>query len=186
MHRGGYARFNVVGAYPSMELARRALDALEFAGVDAGRISLEGEAAEHAADDANSGSYTADRDRPMVQHIVVRAVGWSIAGVIVGAIAGLIFHAVGIEIVPALGDSIAVAMVSYAVMGLIIGALVGGYAGISQGEGWELTFQPPREGNIFVAVHSDDPKDIQRAERVLRTKDAISVSQYDQRGKSMA
>jgi hypothetical protein len=170
-----------------MDMARRALDALEFAGIDAGRISLEGGVAEQAADDANTSSNTVDRDKPMIEHIVWRVVIWGIAGAIVGAVAGAIFQAIGVEIVPAVGDSIAVAMLSYALLGLIIGALVGGMSGISQGEGWELTFQPPRvDGNVFVAVHSDDKTDIRRAEQVLRTKDALSVSQYDERGKALS
>jgi outer membrane lipoprotein SlyB len=170
-----------------MDMARRALDALEFAGIDAGRISLEGGVAQQAADDANISANTVDRDKPMVEHIVWRVVIWGIAGAIVGAIAGLIFEAIGVEVVPAVGDSIAVAMLSYALLGLIIGALVGGMSGISQGEGWELTVQPQRvDGNVFVAVHSNDQKDIQRAEQVLRTKDALSVSQYDERGKALS
>src|SRR5437867_11945859 len=59
------APFNVVAVYPDMEAARKAVDALERAGVEAGNISLLGKRVEEAAGNVD----TRNRDDRMVKHV---------------------------------------------------------------------------------------------------------------------
>jgi hypothetical protein len=184
MQRGGFAQFNVVGAYPTLERARKAIDALQFGGVESDRISLQGGPARAAEEQASSRPNTTDRDVPMIRRLVARAAFFGAIGAGVFAILGLILWAIGWDIDRITGSP-AVMILSWTAFGLIAGALWGAYSSISQGQAWELTFEQDADnapGEVLVAVHSDNPDDITRAEKILRDKHAVRVSQFDREG----
>lgn len=178
------APYNVVGAYADMGHARKAIDALEFAGLETGKISLLGEGADLAERATSKRKNTTRSDAPMVQRIILRAVGFGLVGAAVGAVLGLILAAAGVSFGTAINSAGPLAA-TWALFGAIFGTLWGAYSGISQGEAWEATFAADgtsADGNILVAVHSTDQHDIERAEKILREKNAITVGQFDREG----
>ncbi len=173
-------RFNVVASYPDMKRARTAIDALEFSGVDSGKISLLGEGAREAEREANTRKNTTDRDAPMAKRLIGRAMFWGVVGAAIGALFGLILAAVGVNFASAGGQAAA-----WALLGSIVGSLWGAFSGVSQGEAWELTYAADDgevNGQILVTVHSDDQKEIDRAEKILRDKEALTIGQFDADG----
>ena len=183
-----HASHSVVGAYADMPHARKAIDALEFAGVDAGHISLLGEGMAEAVREANASKNTTRRDAPMLQRIILRAIVWGIAGAVVGSGLGLVLAAIGMNFASS-ADNFALQAAAWALFGTILGTLWGAYSGISQGEAWEMTFAADSvatDGRILVSVQSGDASDIERAEKILREKEAMTVRQFDSQGQPMA
>lgn len=179
MHRDSVAAFNVVGGYPTAETARRALAALASAGIDAGQISVEGPEGEEPATGEITNRNMVARDKPMVKHILGRVV----LGAIVGALIGVLLEAglagAGRQTVPAVGNRAAEFFV-FPFMGLLTGMLIGGMTGVREGDAWN----PPASEElvaVYVGVHSDEQRDVERAEQVLRQRDVISVEQYEAR-----
>lgn len=183
MIREGLSRHNVVGAYDSMEAARKAIDALQFAGIEADDISLHGPPAEQAA--RRTDKETLPVDRPIVQRVAIRAIGWGIAGGIVGAILGLILWSADVGI-GAMTDSAAFQIGMWTLAGLIAGTLIGAYSAITVSEAWEMTYEPVAEGRVLVGVHSDNEKEIASADKVLRKEHALEVARFDENGRPEA
>ncbi len=171
-------RYNIVASYPDMAGARKAIDALQFGGVDANNISLLGERAQQASDKAAGETNTTAREQPIVMRVLRRAIFWGIAAAIVGGVLGLILASIGLAF-PAVGDSVAVQAGSWALFGLVGGTLVGAYSALTVSEALELTFEPVDDGNVLVGVHSEDAKGIDKATEILRSKEALSVSRFD-------
>lgn len=165
---GGYA---VLAEYADMEAARRAIDALQFNGVEAGRIALLGAAAE-AARRADAKANMAERDTPLIWRILWRGLLWSIVGGVVGVALGLIFTVSGVEVFG--GDNLALQVASWAMFAHIAGALWGAYAAISSGGAWEATFMAADvHGPVILGVRASSDGDVQRVERILREKQAL-------------
>ncbi len=159
-----------------MEGARRAIDALQNDGVEAGSISLSGEGADAAKRMANSQRNTNASDAPILGRVIWRCVLWSAVGAVLGAGVGLAFGLSGVSL-PGTSNSVALQVASWAMFLHIGGALWGAYAGISSGSAWELTFQPTGDdGRVFVNVAATNERDSVRAERVLRSKAALSIT----------
>ena len=132
--------------------------------------------------------------RPVQERVVVREeprsqrswaktaliVGGSAAsGAGLGAVLGGILGALGLEW-GRIGDSPAVQIASWALFGLIGGALLGGFSAITVNEDWQLTFARPDDaGPVSVAVRSEDAKDVDRAAKILRDHHALGVSRSD-------
>jgi hypothetical protein len=168
---GGYA---VLGEYADMAGARRAIDALQFSGVEAGNIALLGAAAK-AVRAADARANMADRDTPLIWRILWRGFLWSIVGGLVGLALGLAFTFSGIGAFG--GDNAALQIASWAMFGHVAGALWGAYAAISGGGAWEATFAAADvEGRVIVGVRAAPGADIERIARILREKDAVRVT----------
>ena len=95
------AEFNVIGVFPDMVAARKAMDALERAGIDAVHISLLGPRAEEASSRAD----TRERDENVAVDVGKRTGIGAAAGAAAGGIAGLIAGAVAFAI-PGVGPVI--------------------------------------------------------------------------------
>ncbi len=165
----------VVATYDDMAQVRRAIDALQYSGVEANRIKLGGEGAAAAARATDAARDTSAADRPMLWRILWRGFWWGVWGGIAGALLGLLFSYFGFGFLPGV-DRPLIQIVSWAMFGHVAGALWGCYAALTTGDAWGLTFQPTEGGTIRIAVRSTDPRDIERAERVFREKQAISVT----------
>ena len=85
------ARYGIVGEYEDMASARRAIDALQFSGIEARNITLEGELADRAARQAPRN--TTGRERPLIWHVIFRAVAGGAIGLGVGAVLGVVLGA---------------------------------------------------------------------------------------------
>lgn len=179
------SRYNVVAAYPDMDGARKAIDALQFAGVDSADIALLGSGARKAQNRADRSIDTTERDRPMVGHIVLRAVVFGAIGAGVGAALGFVLALIGFEFGPAV-DSLPVQLATWAMFGVIVGTLWGAYSALSVNPGWELTFQPTDTARVLVGVNRRTDAEIERAEKLLRDKGAISVEEFSEAGRRRA
>jgi hypothetical protein len=168
-------QFRVDATYADMDGARRAIEALQFGGVEASRIYLMGEGAEEAARVAGSRLDSSASDRPILSRIVWRTVWWSIVGGVVGVGVGLFFGLSGFGGIPGMSNSVALQVASWGMFLHIAGAILGAYAGVSMGSAWELTFQPIR-GRVIVAVRERDEKSVERAERIMRGKSPLSIA----------
>ena len=178
--RGSYNAWHVSALFANMEGARRAIDALQNDGVEAGTISLSGEGADAARHMANSQRNTNASDAPILGRVIWRCVLWSIVGAVLGAGVGLAFGLSGV-LLPGTSNGVAIQVASWAMFLHVGGALWGAYAGISSGSAWELTFQPAGDnGRVFVNVSATDERESMRAERVLRSKSALNVSRAGQ------
>jgi hypothetical protein len=177
---GSYSPWNVSALYPNMEGARRAIDALQNDGVEANSISLSGEGADAAKRMADSQRNTSASDAPILGRVIWRCVLWSIVGAVLGVAIGLAFGLSGL-LLPGTSNNVALQVASWAMFLHVGGALWGAYAGISSGSAWELTFQPAGDnGRVFVNVAATNERESARAERVLRSKSALSVSRAGQ------
>jgi len=166
--------YGVVAEYADMAAARRAIDALQFGGVEATRIALLGEAAESARR-ADAQRNMAGRDTPLMWRIIWRGFLWSIVGGVLGVALGLVFGLLGVGL-PGYGGSLGIQIASWAMFAHVAGALWGAYAAISSGDAWEATFQSGPTGPVVIGVRTDDPREIERSARILREKQANSVS----------
>lgn len=165
----------MTGTYDDMPSARRAVDALQYAGIEAGHISLAGEGAEEAVRLLNASSNTSANDRPILSRVFWRGFWWSVVGALAGAALGLLFNSWTLGFVEGAGSP-AIQIATWAMFGHVAGALWGCYAAITSGEAWGLTFQPVVGGALRISVRSADPRDLARAERVFREKQAVAVS----------
>jgi hypothetical protein len=171
-----FAPHDVLAILPSMEDARRAVQALQSAGIEATRISLFGPAADEAAASVD----VREADGRFAGVMWRRT--W--VGALIGAGVGALFGAVGAGIVlrGAGPDAIGVfwaAVVGAAVLGLGTGAATGATSSAQMSRAWELTFHTVLPGEVGVAVHSDDPREALRAEEVLRRLGPTQLERFD-------
>lgn len=164
-------RFNISAEYADMASARRAIDALQYDGVEATHIALSGPAVDEARR-ADSRPNSLERDEPIVWHILVRSVCWSIVGGVAGALVGAVATAIGVDLGVG-GRPIQIA--GWAMFGHVAGGLWGAYAALTAGDAWELTFQPSR-GAVIVSVRAGNRREIDRYSRILRDKHALRIS----------
>ena len=161
MTRSGPRR--VVGVYPDLHTAERAITTLEAHGFDGDDVHLFGDAAERA-DTIDVSS----RDGK----IATRVGGSSIVGTVIGAaIGGLVGLLVGAFI----GGSL---WWVFAVIGAIAvgayGSIVGAFSRMRASDDWDLSFEPVA-GEAAVAVRSTDGAKLDEAADALRGAGATRV-----------
>ena len=165
-------RRDLKAEYADMTTARKAIEALEFAGLDARQISLKGGRAREAAR-ATSTKNTTTLDGRIVRRVALRGFAGAVAGSLAGALIGLLVAGTGLGW---FGSSIPAAVASFGIGGLIVGALIGAYSAVTTGTAWELTFARTSVGPVVVSVHTDTRDAGDRAEHVLREHQAMRVS----------
>ena len=178
MAREQLAEINVVATYPDMATARRAITALERAGVDGDDISLLGPRAEEAAAEIE----TRDRDAHLAGDVTKKVVAGGAAGTVLGAAAGAIAFAIP-GVGPAIGVGILATTVGGAVAGGAVGGVVGGVAALPLSEDWELTYDDLRDGRVLVAAHTDDAGQADRLEGILHKEGPLKTERFDAKGK---
>ncbi len=178
MAREELSKFNVVATYADMETARKAIDALERAGVDGEDISLLGRHADAAAAELE----TRQRDAHLVGDVAEKATKGGAVGSVVGAIAGAVAF-----VIPGVGPALGVGIWAGALGGAIAGGAVGGVAGgvgaIDQSEAWELTYDDVAEGKVLVATHAETDEDAETHKRLLEGVGPEKLEVFDERGK---
>jgi hypothetical protein len=164
----GTERASVVATYADMEQAREAMAALERSGVGSDAISLQGSAPAKAAGEED----TSERDLRVTTHVGSRAILGLVIGTAAGGVLGLVIAAVaagGFGSVWVWGATIA-----GGIGGGALGLALGGYSTPAVTEDWELTHEH-EPGGVRVEVSSEDRGELERAAKVLREKDALSV-----------
>ena len=175
------AEYNVVATFSDMDAARKALDALGRAGIEAEDISVLGQ----AVDEARSDPDTRLRDLDATADVAKKAVGGAAAGGALGALAGaaaFVIPGVG----PVIGMGLLAAAAGGTVAGASVGGMVGGVAGLSLEDDWDLTFQESlRAGRVLVAVHATDKADVEKAAEVLEEEEADQLEWIDSEGRKL-
>ena len=154
--------FDLTASYADMDGARKAIDALEFHGIDPSRIRLLGAAAD-AARRADERPNMARRDLRLAWRLIWRAVLWSLIGAAAGAVAGVGFWLAGFVVI---NPWFTVLM--WALFGHLTGGMWGAYAALSIGDAWEMTFERVDGMPVVVAVRVDGAAAAAHAERILR------------------
>ncbi|HEV3401736.1 MAG TPA: general stress protein [Acidimicrobiales bacterium] len=175
------AEFNVVATFPNMEAARKAIDALGRAGIEAEDISVLGQSVEEARSDPD----TRLRDLDATADVAKKAGAGAAAGGALGALAGaaaFVIPGVG----PVIGMGLLAAAAGGTVAGASVGGMVGGVAGLSLEDDWDLTFQESlREGRALVAVHATEKADVEKAAEVLEEEKADKLEWIDSEGRKL-
>jgi hypothetical protein len=181
MARERLSKFNVVATYADMEAARRAMSALERAGVDGDDISLLG----RRADEAATATETSERDAHLAGDVGRRTLVGGAAGAAVGAAAGAVAFAIP-GVGPAIGAGIWATTLGGAVGGGAVGGVVGGISSLDLSDDWELTYDDVRAGRVLVAAHTDDADEADRLDELLQKESPRKVERFDAAGKRLA
>lgn len=175
------ADYNVVATFPDMDAARKALDALGRAGIEAEDISVLGQAVDEARSDPDTRLRDLDATGDLAQKAAKTASIGSILGGIAGA-AAFVIPGIG----PVLGAGIWAAAGGGAIAGGVVGGMMGAIDATQLGPEWEVTYgNPLREGKVLVAVHARDDEEAQKAAELLEKHGADRVDHLDESGKPL-
>lgn len=168
---------DVIATFPDMERARRAVQALQLAGVEAASIELFGAPAEEAAADRG----TREADERFARTMWRRTWIGGLLGTIAGAVLGGAAAAWALRDV---GGGEAVALVwagvaGTAVLGMGAGAATGATSSAQMSRAWELTFHTVGPGQVGVSVHTDRDSEARRALAVLARCSPTQVDRLD-------
>jgi hypothetical protein len=167
------AHRNVVARFRTLKQARKAIDALEANGFDAGAIRLEG-AGVPARDKAD----TRLRDTAVPRFVGSHSLAGSIVGGAIGSGLGIIAGAMAGASV----TSLVAGGTAGVLIGGIIGLLLAGVGSLDVTPDWERTFEGDRTGPVTVSAGSDDPVKVAQAQSALRDLDPIDLARVDERG----
>jgi hypothetical protein len=180
--RDSFDRYNVIAAFPDMDAARHAIGALEEQGVDAGAISLLGQAAEQAQHQAEE-PY---RDEEFSGKAMRVGVGGALAGTAIGGVLGFALGMLGFGVPgldPVNAGGLWAATLGGAAAGGGVGVIATANAKIKQSEAWELAHQPVEAGQVIVGVHSEAENEVHTAAAILRQQNPLSVNEFDAKGR---
>lgn len=171
-----FAPHDVLATFGSMDAARDAVQGLQFAGIEQGRISLFGPAAEEAASDLS----VAEADEAFTSELWRRTwiggvVGLAIGMLLGGAIAYVVLRGAGPDAVGVFWAAVA----GTGVLGMGTGAATGATSAAQMSHAWELTFHPVLPGQVGVGVHTVDPDEAARAEAVLERHGPSQLERFD-------
>ncbi len=171
-----FAPHDLIATVADMGAARRVVQDLQMSGIDASQISLYGPTADEAAADPTVRSADAGFTNLILRRSVIGgAIGAAIGGLVGAVGAGIVLWGLGGD---ALGVWIA-AIIGTAVLGLGTGAATGATSTAQMSRAWELTFHEVAPGEVGVAVHSEDPAEIDRAEAILVRHEPTQLERFD-------
>jgi hypothetical protein len=163
----------VAASFPNMGAARRAIEALEHAGVDGDDIDLLGRGADAARTPTSPGR----PDRRVARHVVRRLGLGAIIGAVAGAAAGLVLGLVVLAATSTGGGAALVA--AFVIVGVGLGAVVSTFLSfersVSFSEAWPLTFEDAPDGVVWVAVYSRDRRTRERADEALARQTPLEL-----------
>jgi hypothetical protein len=178
-----YAPYNIVGAFPDMESARQAIEALGTSGIDGNDISLTGPAARETAerDEMREG------ETKLIRHVLLHAATKAAIGAVIGAVLGVV---IGVVIaLPAMDADNSLANILGcaafgAFIGSIPGALIGYVSSLQPAQPWILTFQESASGAAIVGVHTEHKDQADTAIDILRER-SRNVHLLDHNGRPL-
>jgi hypothetical protein len=179
-----FAAHNMIAVYPTVEAAREAVTRLERKGIEAGNIELLGAAAEGAAEPQTN------LEQRRADMAVTSAVGRrSAIGIVIGGVIGALVVMAAAMIADAIfgiGPNGVVAgggALAGALFGAFAGFFYGGATGLPVSDAWSETFEAVKEGQTAVAVHSQQPDQVEDALEALRDTGASRLSRFGADGK---
>ncbi len=172
----GFAPHDVIATFAGMEAARRAIQALQMAGIDASQITLFGP----AADEAAAGLDVREADERFTAVMWRRmwvggVVGASLGALLGGAVAAVVLTGAG----PGAVEVFWAAVVGTAVLGLGTGMATGATSSAQMSRAWELTFHTVLPGAVGVSVHTDVAAEARRAELILNRHHPTQLEHLD-------
>lgn len=168
-------QFNVRAHFADMEAARRGIAAVERAGVPASDIRLEGRSAAQASRQGNTSGSDETFIREAEKAVFGGAAIGAGAGVLLGLSAGLVF-------LDATWGAAAVAAAAGAAGGGGLGFVANAIARLQQTDAVELTYHDVDNSDVYVAVHTNDRDDVEKAARRLRRAGSAPVEATDASG----
>jgi hypothetical protein len=172
--------YNLIAAYENMGAAKKAIDALQLAGIEAAEYSLLGETVAESESRVDQESVH-EGDAALTNEWLRMAVVWGVAGGILGAIVGAILAAI-----PGVPLNFWYWMIIGAFTGVMLGAFAGVMTRIDAGPNADAAYRPMSDRHVLVGVISQDPKRVARAETVLTRGHPLSLHRYDHGGRLQA
>lgn len=169
---------NLLATFGDLVQARKALQQLERAGVEAGDVVL------HGAETAPAtGAAAREQDVQVTKHVAKWALsGALIGGIVSGGLLVLVINLIGVE--PRLAASVASFIAGFLLGGAIVGFWTGAKEIPVNAEAMEGTFGREVDGQVAVAVHTDDAGKAAKAEDVLRGLGPNEVRRYGRDGRT--
>lgn len=181
-HERALAAHNVIATFPDPAHARKAVDALERAGIDAGNIVLSGPAIE----EADSHAATRRRDARVTRRVATRAATRAVLGLVVGTMAGAGVGLLVVAVADAGALALSLAVIGGAFGGGVLGVMTGGISALPMTEAWDLTYDAVRQGRAVIGVHSEDPGDVEKAVGALSHVQPVRLERFDRTGRRLA
>jgi hypothetical protein len=175
-----FSDYNLVAAYENMRAAKKAIDALELAGIEAAEYSLLGETVAESEARVDQASVH-EGDAALTNDWLRMAVMWGVAGGILGAIVGAILAAI-----PGVPLNFWYWMIIGAFTGVMLGAFAGVMTRIDAGDNVDAAYRPMSDRHVLVGVISQDQKRVARAETVLTRGHPLALHRYDRGGQLQA
>lgn len=170
------AEHNLLATFGDLQDARKAVQALERAGIEAGDVVL------HTGHEAPAtGAAARARDVAVTRHVGRWAAGgFVVGGLISAAVIIVVVNVIGVE--PRLTASVGSGIAAF----LLGGAIVAFWSGAKEipvnAEALEGTFGARSTGEVAVAVHTSDAGRAGQAEDVLRSLQPRSLRRYGMDG----
>jgi hypothetical protein len=171
-----FSEYNIIAAYENMGAAKQAIDALQLAGLEAAEVSLLGATAAEAEAHVDKESVHYG-DAAVANEWLWRGVLWTGAGVVLGAILGLL-----LTLIPGWPINALLSTMIFAIVGGTLGGFVGVMMRIDAGDNVDQPYRPVSNRHVLLGVISRDPHRVERAESVLNRGNPLSLHRYDRRG----
>jgi hypothetical protein len=171
-----FSDYNLIAAYEDMGAAKKAVDALQLAGIEAADYSLLGETLAHSEARVDQASVH-EGDAGLTNDWLRRAVLWGVAGGILGLIVGAIVAAI-----PDTPLNLAYWLIIGGITGLTLGGFIGVMYRIDAGPNADAAYRPMSNRHVLLGVISQDQKRVARAESVLTRGHPLALHRYDRRG----
>lgn len=181
----GLATYNLTVSLPSMQAARQAVEALDWAGVANSDITLGGSLAAQAV----TATDTAAADGRLGASAARATLGGAAIGSALGAAVGLLAGGATFGLTsmdPALGAGLWATTLGGTAAGGGVGFTTGAMATMKQSQAWELTLHDVGEGHVSVEVHTEDPRELDKATKALHRRGFGSLHVFDRDGNDTA
>lgn len=169
--------FRVSAVYPTMQQAKRGVEALEESGVEGSDIELRGQAARAATTTGD----TEQRDTAFLRQAGRNAARGIVSGGLVGAVFGLVIGVIGFS--DRMG-ALAALVIGGLVAGAGLGLLVFSLATQKQSQAWEATLEDV-DGPVVVGVRTTDADELETAAKALAGTEPERLERFDAAGNRM-
>jgi len=176
-----FQQFNALAVLKDLDAARAAMNALQKAGLEAGKTSLLGPSADAAERDTE----TTEKDSGVIGDVTKASAVGGVAGGAVGGVTGFLAGLAAFAIPgvgPVIGTGVWASSLGGAVLGGGVGSMIGGVSKINAGDAWELTYEL-KHGRALVGVHSNDQREVQRGAEVLKQEKPLAMGFFDEDGR---
>lgn len=178
-----FREHNALATFEDIDRARESILALEREGLEGSDVSLLSR--HDGPEGPDESADTREEDRQLGGDVGKRVATGAAVGTAAGGLAGFLVGLAAFSIPgvgPVIGAGVWASLVGGAVGGGAVGGIVAGVSGIGTSEAWQTTYAALEENRVVVGYHDDDPEGVERAEKVLREQEPLSVERFDARG----